>query len=474
MRHLPTLRQLLLLLALACVVPMAGLALGLIAYQYDRERKQTETDTIGTARALMAAVDDRFEGVERALQGLAGSPALAAADYARLQEEAIALQRAERVLNLVLLDAQGRQLMNTRVPAGAPLPLESWPQMLKPMRSGRSAVIDLFRSPLTNQYQVGVGMPLGNGAPRGALNANIDPGWLREVLMRQQMPSTWIAALLDSSGAIVARTHEHASFVGTRARPALVARIGEVAEDAVASTTVDGVPVISAFSRSARSGWSVVIGMPRRELSAPIVRSSALLLAGTAIVLGLTLWMAWQLARTLGAAVEALGSAVRATGHRARLQLPDPVFQEARQLGFALAHASASVEDALTARLRSEARLEAILDTATDAIVTADAQGRVVLFNRAAEQMFERHREMVLGQSVESLVPAAVREQHRHLREGTAEGVARSMAAGRVIEGLRSDGSTFRAEASISVAEDDQGRLYTIILRELPAGGPAA
>jgi hypothetical protein len=55
--------------------------------------------------------------------------------------------------------------------------------------------------------------------------------------------------------------------------------------------------------------------------------------------------------------------------------------------------------------------------------------------------------------------------------EGAAEGSARSMADGCVIECLRADGSAFFAEASISLADDDEGPLYTMILREVRQEG---
>lgn len=465
MRTLPTFRQLLVLFALACVVPMAGLALGLVSYEYQRERRQVEGVTIGTARALMASLDERLGGVQRSLRALAQSPALADGDYARLRDEALVLQRAERVANIVLLAADGRQLMNTRLAPGAPLPLESWPQMLEASRTGKAAVLDLFRAPSSGRYEAGVGIPLPQG---GSLNANVDPAWLQEVLVRENLPSGWIAAVLDRSGVITARTHDPDQFVGTRARAALVARIAEVPQDAVRSTTVDGVPVVTAFSRSERSGWSVVIGIPRSELQAPLWRSSVVLLVGTAAVLLLTLGLAWRLSRSLGNALEALGASVRATGHRARLRLPPPAFQEAHQLGQALLHAQAAADDAMEALERSQARVHAILDTATDAIVTADAGGRIVLFNRAAQAMFGLTEEDAIGRSLESLLPAHVREVHVALREAAGEGTARPMAPGRIVEGLRSDGSRVRAAASISVAhEDGGGRLYTAILREV-------
>lgn len=376
MPTLPSFRQLLLFLTLGCVLPMAGLALGLVAYEYQRERRQLEIDTIATARALMAAVDDRLDTVQRA-QGLAG----------------------------------------------------------------------------------------GDLAAPGA----VEPAWLRDVLVRQKLPATWIAAVLDRSGRIVSRTHDAERFVGTPARAALVARMQQVPEDAVESVTVDGVPVITAFSRSGRTGWSVAIGMPREELRRPILRSTALLLGGTALVMLLTLWLAWHLAGRLSASMEQLGGAMRAAGHYVPVHLPEPTFREAHQLGQALLHASASAEDAAATQRRLQARMHSILDTAQDAILTADDQGRLVLFNRAAERMFRLPQETAIGMDVESFVPPAYRARHRRLRESMAQDGAHAMAGGRIVEGLRSDGSTFRAEATVSVAPDEEGRLYTVILREQPA-----
>lgn len=231
------------------------------------------------------------------------------------------------------------------------------------------------------------------------------------------------------------------------------------------SVTVDGVPVVSAFSRSERTGWSVVIGMPRAELDAPLVRSSTVLVGGAVGVLLLTLWVAWRLARALSGSIEALGGAVRATGHSVPLELPEPAFQEAHQLGQALLHATTAMEDATSARQRLESRLHSVLDTAMDGIVTADARGRIVLFNRAAEAMFRLAQEDALGMKLEQLVPASRRAQHRLQREQLTAQDARRMAPGGLVEGLRSDGSTFLAEASISVSEGEDGPLYTAILR---------
>jgi PAS domain S-box-containing protein len=470
----------LLLLACACVVPMAALSLGFVGYEYQRQRAQVEQDTVATARALMAAVDDRLQGTQRALLALAHSPASATGHHERLQADALLLQKAEQFDGVILVDAGGVQVMNSAVPYGAPLPAQALPPVLEALHERAPIVLDLFRSPPTGRFLTGVSVPVpagGDGAAAdraGALTATMAPAALHDVLLRQKLPPHWIAAVLDRSGAIVARSHEPERFVGSRARAALLARIAEVPEDAVEGTTFDGEPVVTAFSRSERTGWSVVIGIPRDQLAAPGWHAVAMLMVGGALVLAGTLALAWGLASRLHNSVEALGAAVRASGHRARLKLPAPVFQEALQLGLSFEHAHAAVEDAHAALARSEARMRTILDTATDAIVTADESGRIVLFNRAAEAMFGRTEEDVLGQSLESLVPLPVRGVHEKLRQQVADGGSRRMAGGRLVEGLRADGRTFHAQASISVADAGEGRLYTAILRPVSPQQQAA
>lgn len=467
-RHLPSLRQLLLLLALACVVPVAALALAFVAFEYHDQRQQVERNTIATARALMAAVDDRLQGTQRALIALAHAPATSTSQLERMQMDSVLLQRAEQFDTIMLVDGAGRPVMNSAVPHGSPLPHEAVPQMLDAVRSQQPVVMDLFRSPATGRFLTGVGVPApDHGGGPGAFNATIAPDALREVLVRQKLPASWIAVVLDRSGTVVARTHEQERFVGTRARAPLLARISEVPEDAVESTSLDGVPVITAFSRSDLTGWSVAIGIPRDELTAPTWRLVGALMLGGAVVLAGSLGLAWWLARRLHNSVEALGAAVRATGHNARLRLPPPAFQEARQLGLSFAYAHTALEDAHAALARNETRMRTILDTATDAIVTADESGRIVLFNAAAEAMFGLSETYALGQPIESLVPVRLRAGHEALRRQAAQGGVRSMGSGRIVEGLRSDGSTFRVQASISVADEGEGRLYTAILRKV-------
>jgi PAS domain S-box-containing protein len=117
----------------------------------------------------------------------------------------------------------------------------------------------------------------------------------------------------------------------------------------------------------------------------------------------------------------------------------------------------------------SEARLAAIVDSAMDAIITVDAGQQIVLFNRAAEQVFRCPREQALGSALERFLPQRFRAAHRaHVEEFGRTGVtSRRMGDVTTLWALRADGTEFPIEASISQAGDAASRFYTVILRDI-------
>jgi PAS domain S-box-containing protein len=118
---------------------------------------------------------------------------------------------------------------------------------------------------------------------------------------------------------------------------------------------------------------------------------------------------------------------------------------------------------------QSEDRLRAIVISATDAIITIDANHRITLFNAAAEAMFGYSGDEVTGQTLDQLIPERFREIHRrHIEVFGATGVnLRAMGGERVLAGLRRSGEEFPMEARISQIEVAGQKLYTVILRDI-------
>jgi PAS domain S-box-containing protein len=118
---------------------------------------------------------------------------------------------------------------------------------------------------------------------------------------------------------------------------------------------------------------------------------------------------------------------------------------------------------------RSEARLRGILDSAMDAIITIDQHQKIVLFNAAAESMFQFTQAEAIGMPVDAFIPERFRGSHgKHVRGfGESGDVARRMGAARIVTGVRRDGSEFPIDAAISQLADGDARYYTVILRDV-------
>lgn len=121
------------------------------------------------------------------------------------------------------------------------------------------------------------------------------------------------------------------------------------------------------------------------------------------------------------------------------------------------------------ARSGSELRLERIVESAMDGIITIDHRGHIVMYNAAAEKMFGVPAEEAMGRPLDRFIPARSREQHPgFIREFGKTGVTtRSMGNLGAIAGVRADGTEFPIEASISQVRFADQHYLTVILRDI-------
>ncbi|MBN8925649.1 MAG: PAS domain-containing sensor histidine kinase [Rhodospirillales bacterium 69-11] len=114
------------------------------------------------------------------------------------------------------------------------------------------------------------------------------------------------------------------------------------------------------------------------------------------------------------------------------------------------------------------ALLRSILDTVPDAMVLIDQAGVILSFSAAAERLFGYTAAEVRGQNVSMLMPSPYREQHdAYLARYLATGERRIIGTGRVVIGLRRNGSTFPMELSVGEVRQNGTRLFTGFVRDL-------
>ncbi|MEQ1792644.1 MAG: PAS domain S-box protein [Nitrospira sp.] len=119
--------------------------------------------------------------------------------------------------------------------------------------------------------------------------------------------------------------------------------------------------------------------------------------------------------------------------------------------------------------LLSSLRLDGIVQSAMDAIITSDDRMQILLFNEAAERMFHCSVREAIGQSVDKFLPARFREAHRHHVEefGRSRVTSRKMGQLGKVVGLRTNGEEFPVEAAISHIVVEGKTFYTVILRDI-------
>ncbi|AOF84983.1 sensory box protein [Hydrogenophaga sp. RAC07] len=110
----------------------------------------------------------------------------------------------------------------------------------------------------------------------------------------------------------------------------------------------------------------------------------------------------------------------------------------------------------------------AVINSASDAVISVDVQGCISLFNPAAERIFGRAADTMLGQNLDILLPVDDRDHHRGYMHRFADSRAttRPMAAGQV-RGLHANGELLELEASISQVTVRGRKLLTAILRDV-------
>ncbi len=116
----------------------------------------------------------------------------------------------------------------------------------------------------------------------------------------------------------------------------------------------------------------------------------------------------------------------------------------------------------------SESLLNAIMDSAVDAIIVIDSHGTVQTVNPATQRLFGYAPEQVIGQNVKMLMPPPFREEHdSYIGNYLESGTAKIIGIGREVVGRRQDGSVFPIHLAVSQITIDDQILFAGIIRDI-------
>lgn len=309
-------RTRLLILILAVLVP-AFLAVALaVGYVYVEERRAQENSVTETVRAFSLLVDNELQTNEGILHALASSPALAEGELDEFYRHARAIVPL-RGGAIVLYDAAGRRLLDTRIAPGNALPerrLANIDALARRYGADRTLVSDVFASPEGgHRFVIQIPVHLG-GRIAYFLSMSSDAASLQQLLTRQRFPEQWQAAITDRQGRIVARLQEAERFRGHLVRDEVLRSFAAVSEGTVSATNLAGIPMRGFFNTVPDAGWRVMVTIPQAELRRVPLHTAAFLGAIMTVLLVLAVAAARWFGQRAAAPIEYLGRSAEEMG----------------------------------------------------------------------------------------------------------------------------------------------------------------
>src|SRR5882672_60921 len=268
-----------------------------------------QNDLMSEARILSAGVDREIIGEIERLQALAASPSLRQGDLAEFQRQAEASLTLQQRGNIVLINRNMQQLVNTFVPCGKPLPKAAVPRAPEmTCATGKPQVTVLFMAPVVDQFMFGITVPVEiDGESRYVLGRSQDQHSLARLVAANEVPPGRLAVIADAAHHIIARSEQEDEFIGKELPPAQWHHAGPGGVFEFIDS--EGRLSLEASARSELTGWQTAVWAPKALLEAS-VRALWRTIALTALLAfmlatGLALWLGRIIARSVGRAARA-------------------------------------------------------------------------------------------------------------------------------------------------------------------------
>ena len=278
---------------------------------------------------------------------------------------------------------------------------------------------------------------LPDGSFGGVAYASVDPDYFSNFYRQVDLGRLGVVTMVGRDGIVRARRSSDDADIGqnVESSPTFRRWMDSDSGNHLSTSRVDGVPRFFTFRTVGDYPFMVVVGTAESEVLADhYLRARSYYWAAgamSAVILVLAPWLIVSILRRSRDAAKRKG---------AELDLGE-----------------------------SEARRASIVDSAMDAIVTVDAEHKIVIFNRSAEQVFRCPASEAIGGSLDRFIPAPARSAHATHIDAFGRGVvtSRDVAKLKPIVALRSDGQQFPIEASISKCTTRDQDFYTVIIRDV-------
>jgi PAS domain S-box-containing protein len=301
-----------LLIALGCAIIAPLLLFGAYAGTRvaDAQLNQVRNDLTSDARTLSMEIDREIMGEIGELQALAVSPSLRQGDFAAFQRQAEASLAYRQGVNIMLVDRNLQQLVNTWVPYGTQLERAAVPEAVeRALATGNPQITSLFEGATTEQLVVGISVPVQiDGQNRYALVRPVDQGALATLVTSRKQH----VVISDRERRIIVRSGQEDALLGKTLQAVQWHCPGE--GGAFEFTASDGRPALGAYACSDLAGWQTTIWEPKALLEAPVLALWRTLGWLALLAFMLVVVLAWWLGRIIAGSVGHAARAATALG----------------------------------------------------------------------------------------------------------------------------------------------------------------
>ena len=387
----PSLQDHLVRLVLVVAAPLVFLSAAAVYSAYQDARQREEGRLVGQARGAALLVDREFARAEAMLRGLAASTSLAQGELDRFYTEMRAAASIFGYVPISLRREDGTLVIDSAHPPGTgDATFHGAPEVLAAIAGAPVEISDLQTTPRTDRPVVTTCVQVVRPEPGQRLGTNLcvglPPDLFARALAEQSLPAGAVAAVIDRTLRVVARSRLNERFAGSEVIPPVRAAMAAGPEGAVHTRTVENVPSTIVFARAPQSGYAVAIGVPDETTLAPLSHAMRRTLAIGGGIAAVGLMVALAMARRITASLARIA-------HLALGRAPSgPGLRETDSLVEALS-------EAMAARDRALAELQTIFEASPVGVCRADFSGRVHTANDAYLRMIGCDRaELEAGQ----------------------------------------------------------------------------
>lgn len=348
-------------LALLVAAPLLLLVGALLYRSVTLEQAEARQRIGQVLEALQADIERDIDRRVAVLETLAASTLFTSQDWPAFHAQAREGLHGRGVL--VLIDAEGRQILNTSVPYGSEPRTTADSQTYEWARLGdRPMVSDLFIGVVSRSPVFNVALPVRrDGQLRWLLRLALVPEDLRLLLASQALPPRWTAMVWDGKGAVMAASQDHSRLVGTPVPASFGGLAGGQVHRVVGPT---GQRLLIAVARSSFGNWTTGVIVPAGLVEGQLAESLLFWGLCTVAVLALAIGLAVLFGRALTRPLAEVTAAAGALGRGEAFVLPGSSVREIDAVGEALRQARRDLDAGSAALRRSEEQMRTAAEAA--------------------------------------------------------------------------------------------------------------